>query len=393
MKHVFIVGSKGIPARYGGFETFVDCLTGQRESNEIAYHVACIRQKDENRENFLYHDARCFTIKVPSIGPAKAIYYDVASIRECIRYIKKKQIKDSVLYILACRIGPFMKHYQKKLNALNCTVFVNPDGHEWMRAKWSAPVKKYWKTSEKLMVKHCDGLICDSVNIEKYIQKEYAQYNPKTCFVAYGANVGELEAQEQEGVITKYQEWLKKHGLKQNEYYLIVGRFVPENNYATVIKEFLKTKNDKKLVLVTNVEQNKYYQKLCETTGCDKSDRICFPGTVYDAELLWMIRKHAYTYVHGHEVGGTNPSLLEALAVTDVNLLLDVSFNKEVGSDASLYWSKDEGNLQNVFEKLENMPESDREALGEKARKRIREEYSWKKIVNQYEKIFLNRGW
>lgn len=390
MRHVFIVGSKGIPARYGGFETFVDCLTGQKESNEIAYHVACMRQ-EEDRKEFLYHGARCFTIKVPSIGPAKAIYYDVAAIRECVRYMKKEADTGQRSLYFGMSNWSFYASLPKKLQSLGCTVFVNPDGHEWMRAKWSAPVKKYWKTSERLMVKYCDGLICDSVNIEKYIQREYAKYKPKTCFVAYGANVDETK--QQESAVQKYQKWLEEHGLKQDEYYLIVGRFVPENNYATVIKEFLKTESDKKLVLVTNVEQNKYYQELCETTGCDEDDRICFPGTVYDAELLWIIRKHAYAYVHGHEVGGTNPSLLEALAVTDVNLLLDVSFNKEVGSDAALYWSKEEGSLQNVFEKLENISKAERTVLGEKARKRISEEYSWKKIVNQYEKIFLDRSW
>ena len=168
MQHIFIVGSKGIPGAYGGYETFVDKLTEYHQGNtEIKYHVAC--KSTENSE-FEYHNARCFNVKVPNIGAAQAIYYDVAALKACCKYIKANKIENPIVYILACRIGPFAAKYERKIHKLGGVVYVNPDGHEWKRAKWSAPIRKYWKISEKMMVKHCDLLICDSKNIEKYIQ-------------------------------------------------------------------------------------------------------------------------------------------------------------------------------------------------------------------------------
>ena len=91
--------------------------------------------------------------------------------------------------MLACRIGPFINYYKKQLIKLGATLYINPDGHEWKRAKWNWLIRKYWKLSEKLMVKHADLLICDSRNIEKYIQDDYKKYNPKTTYIAYGADV------------------------------------------------------------------------------------------------------------------------------------------------------------------------------------------------------------
>ena len=152
MQNVFIIGSKGIPAAYGGYETFVDKLTEyQRNNDKIKYHVAC---KGKENKEYIYHNARCFMIKVPDVGSAQAIYYDVAALKECCRYIEKKQVKQPVIYILACRIGPFIRHYVKKLHKLGGKVYVNPDGHEWMRQKWNAYVRKYWKISEQMMVKY-----------------------------------------------------------------------------------------------------------------------------------------------------------------------------------------------------------------------------------------------
>lgn len=119
-----------------------------------------------------------------------------------------------------------------------------------------------------------------------------------------------------------------------------MGRFVPENNYETMIREFMKSNSKKDFVLITNVEQNKFYDQLLKDTGFDKDPRVKFVGTVYDQELLKYIRENAFAYFHGHEVGGTNPSLLEALASTKLNLLLDVGFNREVGENGAIYWKK-----------------------------------------------------
>ena len=381
MKNVFIVGCKGIPAQYGGYETFVEQLTYNQIDNNIKYHVACM---SNNFEEFEHNGARCFNVKVPNIGPAKAVYYDVKALKEIIKYIKKNNIEKGIVYVLACRIGPFFNKYVKKLHKLGFKVYVNPDGHEWKRAKWNCLIRKYWKISEKLMVKHADLLICDSVNIEKYIKSDYKKYNPKTTFIAYGADTTKSSLKNNSKVLN---DWYKKFDIKSNEYYLIVGRFVPENNYETVIKEFMKSKSKKDLVIVTNVEKNKFYGSLKENTNFENDKRIKFVGTVYDKELIKKIRENAYGYFHGHEVGGTNPSLLEALSSTRINLLLDVGFNKEVAQDSALYWNKKDGNLSKLINKTDKLSEKEIKELDKKSTERITKEYSWEKIVDEYEKV------
>lgn len=383
-KNIFIIGSKGIPAQYGGFETFVENLTLKRENEKIKYHVACLGK--ENNE-FEHNNARCFTVKVPNIGPAKAVYYDVKALKETIKYIKENNIKNAIVYILACRIGPFIGHYKKQLKKLGIELYVNPDGHEWKRAKWNYLIKKYWKLSEKLMVKHADLLICDSLNIEKYIKEDYKKYNPKTTFIAYGSETKKSLLSDDD---EKLLNWYNEKNIKANEYYLIVGRFVPENNYETMINEFMKSKTSKSLVIITNVEKNKFYNELQKKLDFENDNRIKFVGTVYDAELLKKIRENAYGYLHGHEVGGTNPSLLEALGSTNLNLLLDVGFNKEVGQDGALYWNKDNNNLSDLINRCDEISYDKVIDLSNKAKERINEEYSWKKIINLYEEVFIN---
>ena len=379
-QNVFIIGSKGIPASYGGYETFVDKLTEYHADNpKIKYHVAC---KAKENSEFTYHNARCFRLSVPSIGPAQAIYYDVKALKSACRYIRENKIENPIVYILACRIGPFTKHYLKKLHRLGGRLFVNPDGHEWLRAKWPKPVRAYWKFSEKLMVRSCDLLICDSKNIEKYIKETYKKYSPETTFIAYGAETSSPSEQSE-----KLRAWYSEKGLKSRGYYLVVGRFVPDNNYETMLREFMQSNSDRDFALITNVE-DKFLEKLKAKTGFDKDKRIKFVGTVYDSELLAEIRSNAYGYFHGHEVGGTNPSLLEALGSTDLNLLLDVGFNREVAEDSALYWSKEGGSLSELIEKADALSESEIASLGKKAKDRVKSAYSWQIISDMYEKVF-----
>lgn len=382
MKDVFIIGSKGIPANYGGFETFVDKLTENKKTKEIRYHVSCL---SNNEEEFLYNDTRCFNVKVANIGAAKAVYYDIKALEMSLNYIKKNNMKDCIIYILACRIGPFIWQYKRLAHKLGVKIYINPDGHEWKRAKWNYLIRQYWKISEKLMVKHADLLVCDSINIEKYIKEDYKEYNPKTTYISYGAEYAVSDENDEE----KLNDWYNEKNIKSNDYYLIVGRFVPENNYEVMIKEFMKSNISKDLVIITNVEKNKFYNLLNEKTNFEKDKRIKFVGTVYDQKLLKLIRENAYGYIHGHEVGGTNPSLLEALATTKVNLLLDVGFNKEVAEEGALYFSKELGNLSELLERLEILEQQDIEEFSEKAKMRIKENYTWDYIVKLYEELFL----
>lgn len=403
VQNVFLVGAKSLGA-YGGYETFVYKLTEYHQNNEkIKYHIACKANgegfMDESKLNgvkklseneFEFHNARCFKIHIPQIGPAQAIYYDVKALKECIKYIKEKRIENPIVYIMACRIGPFAKHFYKKIHKLGGKVYLNPDGHEWMRAKWSVPIRKYWKLSESMMVKWSDLVICDSINIEKYIHYSYDGKaingkDPKTTYIAYGADLSPSKLKDDD---EKLLNWYADKNLSKKEYYLVVGRFVPENSFEIMIREFMKSKSKKDFALITNVNE-KFLDELEEKLHFKKDPRIKFVGTVYDQELLKKIRENAYAYFHGHTVGGTNPSLIEALGSTDLNLLVDVGFNKEVAEDAALYWSRKDGDLANLINKADKLTDDEISELGEKAKKRVREAYTWEIISAKYEEVFL----
>ena len=382
MINVFILGSRGIPAKYGGFETFVDKLTENSTSNKIKYHVSC---RGEDESEFEYNGARCFYIKLPNIGSAQAIYYDFLSIKTSLKYIEENNIENPIIYILGCSIGPFLSVFMNKIKMLNVKLFINPDGLEHKRLKWNYFVRKYLKYSEKVMVKYSDLAICDSLNIEKYIKEEYKKYNPKTTFIAYGA---ELKKNISSGNYEKLNNWYKEKGLKKGQYYLSVGRFVPENNYETMIKEFMKSNTEKDFAIITNYENNKFYEDLKTKTNFENDKRIKFVGTVYDEELLTQIRENAYGYIHGHEVGGTNPSLLEALATTKLNLLFGVGFNREVADEAGIYWTKEAGSLSTLIDTVDCLSYATIEDYSKKSKDRIKNHYNWPMITEKYEKLF-----
>ena len=381
-QHVFIIGSKGIPAQYGGFETFVEKLVEYQTDEDIMYHVARLADDEDRYE---YNGAIGFDVKVPNIGPAKAIYYDIAALDKCIEYCSYMNLKKPpIFYILACRIGPFIGRYKKKIQKLGGVLLINPDGHEWKRSKWSLPVREYWKISEKLMVRSADLLVCDSKKIEEYIREDYRKYSPRTTYLAYGCDSAPSSLSDDS---EQFKSWLKEKGLRAGEYYLVVGRFVPENNVETIIREFMKSDTSKKLALITT-NNEKLYGELDKKLGFSLDERICFTGSVYDQELLKKIREEAYAYLHGHSVGGTNPSLLEALGSTKLNLLLDVGFNREVGENAALYWTCEPGSLSGLIEVTDQMSEEQINAYGILAKKRIEDAYRWDSITNQYQDLF-----
>lgn len=392
MKHVYIIGSKGIPARYGGYETFVDKLTAGQQSDEIKYHVASRRDNSEHSEAhdvFEYNNAEVFSVDVPNIGPAQAILYDIKSLQWAIRNAKEIGAESPIFYILAARIGPFIGYFAKQIHALGGSYFINPDGHEWKRAKWPLPVRKYWKVSERGMIKHANLVIADNRKIEEYILDEYAAFQPRTTFIAYGTDTIPTTLKRPDESV---RSWYKKHDISENNYYLIVGRFVPENNYETMIREFMVSDSTKDLVIVTNVEKNKFYQNLLYKTGFDQDKRIKFVGTVYNQPLLRYIRENAYAYLHGHEVGGTNPSLLEALSSTQLNLLVDVGFNRDVAHDAALYWNKNSGDLANTIKQADSYSSVQLVENGKSAKAIIESGYTWEKINDEYERKFLGEN-
>lgn len=389
-RDVFIIGCRGLPANYGGYETFVEHLTSERKNKNILYHVAC-RTDDKSRNNkrFEYNNSDCFDIYVPNIGSVQAIYYDVQAIIKSIKYIRSNNISDPIFYILGCSIGPLILYAKKLIKSVGGSIYINPDGHEWMRTKWNYFIRKYLKYSEKIMVKNSDMVVCDSSSIKKYILRSYNKISSKTIFIAYGASYTRSRLENNNLEVTN---WFKKFNVTNGEYYLIVGRFVPENNFETMLREFIKSKTDKDLVIVTNVEGNKFYNGLKKRTTFSNDDRIKFVGTVYNSELLKKIRENAFAYIHGHSVGGTNPSLLQALASTKINLLYDVGFNREVAEKGGLYWSLEEGNLSYLIDKVDSFTADEIEKFDAMSTKRIINYYKWSDIIEDYEQIFRNEN-
>lgn len=382
MKDIFIIGSRGLPPQYGGFETFVEKLISHKVSPAIRYHVACLSDESTGR-HFDYKGADCFTVNPPKLGPARVIAYDMMAINYSLKLIKKEGIQAPILYILGNTIGAFIVHFAKKIQSIGGILLVNPDGLEWKRAKWSKPVQSYLKYSEKEMTKYANLIISDNRGIETYIQNTYPW--ARTTFIAYGTDLSKTTLTAEDDPV---RDWYQKWQTQEKDYYLILGRFVPENNYETAIREFMKSSTERDLVIICNHEGNAYFDELRQITGFDEDKRVKFVGTVYDQDLLKYIRNQAFAYIHGHEVGGTNPGLLEALAQTDLNLIYNVDFNHQVAQETALYWNKEDGNLSQLIDSVDGQVSF--EDLGNAAKANMKENYTWEKIVGEYEELFLS---
>ena len=382
MQHVFIIGSRGLPAQYGGFETFVDQLVSYQVSPDIQYHVACL-SNDQAFQHFDYKGVDCFTIKAPKLGPARVIAYDMMAINYALKLIKKQGIEQPIFYVLGNTIGAFVAPFARKIHKMGGRFYINPDGLEWKRAKWAKPIQAYLKYSEKIMTRHADLVISDNPGIESYIKEAYPW--SKTTYIAYGTDLSPTSLNSQDN---KAREFYHKWQTQEKNYYLILGRFVPENNYETAIREFMASSTKRDLVIICNQEGNPYFEELRDCTGFDQDPRVKFVGTVYDQDLLKYIRKEAFAYIHGHEVGGTNPGLLEALAHTDLNLVLGVSFNQTVAKDTAHYWTKETGNLAHLIDQVD--PLEDVSEWGQRAKANMKQNFTWEKIVGEYEELFLS---
>ena len=382
MRDIFIIGSRGLPAQYGGFETFVEKLISHKVSPAIRYHVACLSDESTGK-HFDYKGADCFTVSPPKLGPARVIAYDMMAINYSLKLIKKEGIQAPIFYILGNTIGAFIVYFAKKIQSVGGILLVNPDGLEWKRAKWSKPVQSYLKYSEKEMTKYANLIISDNRGIETYIQNTYPW--ARTTFIAYGTDLSKTTLTAEDAPV---RDWYQKWQTQEKDYYLILGRFVPENNYETAIREFMKSSTERDLVIICNHEGNAYFDELRQITGFDKDKRVKFVGTVYDQDLLKYIRNQAFAYIHGHEVGGTNPGLLEALAQTDLNLIYNVDFNHQVAQETALYWNKEDGNLSKLIDSVDGQVSF--EDLGDAAKANMKENYTWEKIVGEYEELFLS---
>lgn len=382
-KNIIIIGARGYEKEYGGWETFVTNLINNYNDKNTTFYVPELNHNKKNSGTEIRNGVICPQIYTPRQGFVTMFTFTFKAVLYFKKFIKKEKLENVVMYVVGCKVGPLFTLIHKKLTKMGVKIVINPDGLEWKRDKWAWWIKQCFKISERTMIKASDYVVCDSKNIEKYVQEKYKKYDTPTTFIAYGSYINDVK-----DIDKKTKVYMEKHGIKLHEYYLIVGRFVPENNYELIINEFMKTDTKKDLVIVCNVEENKFYKKLLKTTEFNKDKRIKFVGSVYDQDVLRRLRKNASAYIHGHSAGGTNPSLLEALSITDVNILYNACYNEEVGEDSCLYFSNEENSLVNVIDKVEKFKSKDRNYYGEKARKRIEDEYTWDIVVKKYKKFF-----
>ena len=379
MKHVFIIGARGYHAKYGGWETFVSNLVDHYNDESTKFYISEYTKKKDESTKIINKNITVFPIYTKNMGSATMFFYSIKSLKYCMKYIKDHNITNSYLYILGLKLFNYLWLYKKRLKKLSITTLVNPDGLEHERSKWSYPVKKFFLLSEKLMLNNTDIIICDAIGIKKYIDNKYPKLKKITTYIAYGSEQYNFKEIDEQSILEEYN-------LKKENYCLIVGRCVPENNYELIINDFMKSKIKKDLVIITNLSSSNYYNELKEKINFEQDKRIYFIDGVYNKEKLAVIRKNAYLYIHGHSVGGTNPSLIEALSLTELNILYDVCFNKDIGKNSCLYF-KEKNSLTKLLNN-EKLLEEKRKELGNIAKNIIRNNFTWDIIISKYKEIF-----
>lgn len=378
-KNIFILGARGYKANYGGWETFVTNLVDNYKEKNTTIYVSKLTDNPEQDQQLekINKNLYLIPIYIKTKKSPKMFFYTMKAYQYTLKYIKTQKLSNPYIYVLGLKLGPllqFKKHYRKKHNI---KILVNPDGLEHRRSKWNKIIQYCFLLSEWSMINNCDQVVCDALGIQEYITKKYKK--AQTTYIAYGAKKEDLSDQNEEQV-------LKEYHLKKDNYCLMVGRCVPENNYELVIKEFMNSTIQKDLVIITNLSTSTYYQELLEKTNFSNDPRIHFINGVYDQKKLAIIRKNAYLYIHGHSVGGTNPSLIEALSLTDLNILYDVCFNHDIGTNTCLYF-QEECSLTKLLNN-QKLLEQKKQELAPLAKKLVKDNYTWEKIVSKYQKIF-----
>ncbi len=250
-------------------------------------------------------------------------------------------------------------------------VVINVDGLEWRRKKWGWFGRNYYQFAERLSTIFSDRVISDSMGIRDYYLE---RYKTDSTFIAYGAQIEQ----------STRPEILQEYGLEPGSYFFVASRLEPENNADLTVKAFEKVKTDKQLVIAGGANYKSSFIKNLEKTT-DK--RIRFLGPVYKEGHIKELHCHCYAYVHGNEVGGTNPALLKALGYGNTVLALDVPFNAEVIKDAGIMYQRSSEDLAEKMQFLVDNPYV-RSTFSTKAINRILEDYTWTKITDEYEQFF-----
>lgn len=358
MKKISIIGTVGIPAKYGGFETLTEYLTKNlHDSYEIT--VFCSgKSYSEKLES--YNGAKLEYVNLHANG-VQSIPYDIFSIFKSLRFANTLLI----LGVSGCIVLPFVRLFSKK------QIIVNIDGLEWKRDKWGKGAKWFLKFSEKLAVKYANVVVADNKVIQEYIKSEYGI---KSELIAYGADHVTKELLSNELKL--------KYPFLSSRYAFKVCRIEPENNLHIILEAFADYEK-MPLVIIGNWMNSEYGKNL--KIKFDKLDNIHLLDPIYDQQVLNQIRSNCYIYIHGHSAGGTNPSLVEAMYLGLPIVAYSVHYNKETTAGKALYFdSKD-----TLVRLLESVDDERLEKTAKDMHLIALEKYTWEKISNLYSGLFL----
>ena len=368
MKIAFI-STRGIPNNYGGFEQFAEYISvglAQRGHEVVVYSPKFHPyQEDTYKGVRLKHIYSPETWMGSSVG---SFFYDFASLCDAL----KKEDFDIIYEAGYTSIIPayIWFNVRKRKRPIFTT---NMDGLENKRSKFSPMVRRFLDWEEKMAVKYSHYLIADNMGIHDYYKEKYGK---ESKFLAYGADVHE-----------DYDvDVLKEYGLEAGGYFIVVARLEPENNLFMAIEGYLASNQYGKHPLVVVGKTNTPYGKyLMERYGRDRNIR--FVGGIYDFRKLNSIRHYSYAYFHGHSVGGTNPSLLEAMASGCFILAHDNIFNRAVLGENALYYGSTDAATE-MLDGIDQAVSAHKKEYTERNLEVIRRDYSWEKLVDEHEEYF-----
>lgn len=387
MRRLFILGSQGIPARYGGLETFTDQLATRLADRGWPVTVSCELAYGEEPGPREYRGVDLFYVEAPD-----NVFRTPVSDRKALLRAGEEAEPGDVVYLLGYGVGPFAGGPIRALRQHGVEFWTNPDGLEWKRPRWPWLVRRYLRFSEGYLLNRSDRVICDAAAIRDHHATEYGLTEGRTEVIEYGAPL--VTQVEDEDLIRRRDEWLARYDLRPGEYFTYVGRFVPDNNLELMVRGMLDARTERRLlVFAAHDEDDPFYRSIRNLIDAsDDPDKVVLTGGVYDQELLQALRLGEYGYLHGHEVGGTNPALVEAMGLGSFVLALGTPFNREVLDEAALYFEKDVDSFVETVQRAESLEANQVAELKERARDRVRSHYNWERITDEYERLLESSG-
>jgi glycosyltransferase involved in cell wall biosynthesis len=362
---IAIIGSRGIPARYGGFETFAQELAPRLVAR--GHEVTVYGRTPEPSEPRIseYRGVRVLQTHALRRRSVEQLSHEFTSILDSGRR------RFELYYFLGYRGAPFYLPVQ----AAGKPIVVHTDGLEWRRRKWNRLGRAYLRVAEWL-VGHAvrDSLVCDARAMAEHHARAYGARPTYIPYGAYPRTAADLRT-----------ELLEERGLQPGEYYAVICRIEPENNVDLIIREFCDSGSAYELVVVGGMNYVTPYWSALERLA--SRGRVRLIGPQYGEGVVDSILLGARAYIHGHEVGGTNPILLHAMGCGNLALALDTPFNRENLADTGRYWTKEPGSLAALIQWAEANPD-EVARLGAAARERIRARYDWEKVADAHDSFF-----